>query len=669
VTPTARRLRALAGLALAALVLAGPAATAASARSLEIRSVEITARVNPDGSMAVVERLEYDFDGDFNGGTRAIPPGDYRIVDLQVTEGGERRDLAAGFDDPNAGEVRWFGSADHEQVTGEHTYELAYTVLDAVDVFPDVGELEWQFIGSGFPQLDRVEVEVTMPGDGRDLRAFGHGDLRGVVEPVGNTVFLRVFDNPAGSLVEARIVVPATAFTVAPSGEPALEEILAEEGALAEEANAARADAARAYAAEVAAGPEPGCGDRSDRLRRECDRLDALLAEAGDRTGDEELSLEDADVYFGILDAREAIRDEIDRLDAARRARALDVAAPVVAAGGAVAWFLTWRRWGKEPARPHDIGDYWREVPEESPAVVAAIDDWGTISPAAFANTVIDLAQRGWLSITEEGDGHRFTRTQQTADEVPLRPYENRVLWRLFEGGRASVTQEELVDEAKDDRTASASWMSELKQEIRLDYDAQHYQERGRATPWLIHATVLLVVGAAAAVAVLLQAWIGAAVAGVTAVAVLGLSGLLRRRTEKGARKHAEVAGLRAFLRDFSLVDDVPVGHLALYERYLVYAVALGVADKLIEGLRMRFPELAQPDSTFATWYVAGAMHDGRSGGLDKLASLGTVGGFASEFSRATASAFSPPSSSSGGGGGFSGGGGGGGGGGSAGGW
>ena len=144
-----------------------------------------------------------------------------------------------------------------------------------------------------------------------------------------------------------------------------------------------------------------------------------------------------------------------------------------------------------------------------------------------------------------------------------------------------------------------------------------------------------------------------------------------------GARKHAEVAGLRAFLRDFSLVSDVPVGHLALYERYLVYAVALGVADKLVEGLRIRFPQLADPQSGFAPWYVSssgwGTGGPSGAGGFDKLSSLGSVGSFADQLSSSTASAFSPPSSSSGGGGGFSGGGGGGfsggGGGGSAGGW
>jgi uncharacterized membrane protein YgcG len=663
-------MRRLAFFAAALLVVAGPAAAPAAARSLEILSVRVAARVNPDGSMDVVERLEFDFEGDFNGGTREIPPGDYSIVDFEVTEGGDPRDLAAGFDDPNQGEVRWFGSADHEEITGEHTYELSYTVLDAVDVFPDVGVLNWQFIGSGFPQLERVEVEVTMPGDGRDLRAFAHGDLRGVVEPVGSTVFLRVFDNPAGSLVEARILVPASTFTVVPTGEPALDEILAEEGTLAVEANAARADAAEAYADEVAKGPEEGCDDGgSDRLQQECERLDQLLAEAGERTGDEELTLEDADVYFGILESRQAIGEELDRLDAERRAKALNVVAPVVAAGGAVTWFLAWRRWGKEPARPDDIGDYWREVPVESPAVVAAIDDWGVVNSSAFASTVIDLAQRGWLTVTEEPAGHRFTRSQQSADELPLRDYESQVLWRLFDNGRSTVTQDQLVDEAKDDRTGSATWMQSFKAAVRRDYDAQQYQERNRPAPWGLHALIVLAIGGAAVAAFAFGAWIGAAVATVTAIVILAMSGLLRRRTDKGARKHAEIAGLRAFLRDFSLVDDVPVGHLALYERYLVYAVALGVADKLIAGMRMRFPELADPNYGFATWYVASSFHNGPNGGFDKLASLGTVGAFASDFSRATASAFSPPSSSSGGGGGFSGGGGGGGGGGSAGGW
>ena len=66
----------------------GPGRTGCRARrgpQSRILSVEVTARVNPDGSMDVVERLAFDFDGDFNGGTREIPPGDYSI-DFEVSE-------------------------------------------------------------------------------------------------------------------------------------------------------------------------------------------------------------------------------------------------------------------------------------------------------------------------------------------------------------------------------------------------------------------------------------------------------------------------------------------------------------------------------------------------------------------------------------------------------
>ena len=166
------------------------------------------------------------------------------------------------------------------------------------------------------------------------------------------------------------------------------------------------------------------------------------------------------------------IRDEVERIEADRRARALNIAAAPVVAAAAIAWFAVWRRWGKEPTRSADIGDYWREVPEESPAVVAAIDDWGVISPSAFASTVIDLAQRGWLTVTEEPGGHRFTRTQQTTDELRCATTSRRCSGGCspVEGGH---TQDELVDEAKDDRTASATWMQSFKAQVRADYDAQ----------------------------------------------------------------------------------------------------------------------------------------------------------------------------------------------------
>ncbi|MBA2497855.1 MAG: DUF2207 domain-containing protein [Acidimicrobiia bacterium] len=669
------------------IVLAGGIPTAAAqARAANIESFTVEATVNPDGSMDVVETLAYNFDGDFNGGTRSIPPasGDqrYEIGPVTVTEDGEPRDLNQS--DPAA--LRWFGSADHEQVTGRHTYELRYTVTDAVAVFNDVALLEWMFVGRDFPSLAEVSIDVTVPGDGTGVRAFASGPLTGVINSDGPLVTLRVLDNPAGQFVEARIVVPAQEFTAPPRENiDALPGILEEEGRLADEANAEREDARQRVIAdledEIAEGRPAACDDPDDDLRRPCDALNEALdeGEVAVAAGDESVIT----AVLAIRDARTAVGDVLDDRIAAKLRAVGNVVGPAAGVAGLGAFFVIWRRWGREPERPADIGDYWRELPTESPAVIGAVESWGGVETKAFASIVIDLAQRGWLTITEEArDGFlgdstefRFTRSGPPTDDV-VRPYEAAVLARVFAGGgRDSVTQEELKREAELDRTGSAAWISELKRDVATDYGAQGYESKNGCLPWVLHGVVVLVVLAAGAGAAALGSPVGATAIAV-AVVLLVLSPLLRQRTDRGARKLAEVQGLRRFLKDFSLVDDVPIGHLALYERYLVFAVALGVADDLLRGLRTRFPELASQDSGFATWYVAGSMmgSGGYGGSFDRLSSVGNIGTFANDFTSDAATAFSPPASSSGsgfsgGGGGFSGGGGGGGGGGGAGGW
>ena len=113
------------------------------------------------------------------------------------------------------------------------------------------------------------------PGSEVRIHGVNVGEVVSVV-PEGNTVRIDVLENPAGSPVEARVLVPATNFTVAPTGAPALDTILAEEAGLAATANAARDRAASTYADEVEAGMEPGCDEESSSaLDAACDRLAA----------------------------------------------------------------------------------------------------------------------------------------------------------------------------------------------------------------------------------------------------------------------------------------------------------------------------------------------------------------------------------------------------------
>jgi uncharacterized membrane protein len=582
----ARFVLALTAVASGGLVLAGPAA-AQEDRSFSLDRFEVEATVDADASMEVVEHLTYDFDGTFNVGDRDIPASeDYRIVDMQASENGEPLQTL----NPNPASFEWaLGGA-----SGTHTYDISYTVEDVVAVGPDVGELYWQFVGTDFPGVGEVDITVTFPGDGTDLRAWAHGPLNGVVDIDGNVVTLTVDDVPAGEIVELRAALPAEEFTVPPSGDPRLPTILEEEAKSAAAAN---------------------------RERR--------LLQIG------------------------------------------QVGAPIVGLLGLVAFYFIWRKWGREPPKPDDIGDYWREIPEDPPAVVQAVESWGAVGGEAFAATVVDLAQRGWLTITETtqdrffGDStdYVFTNTGRAPDQPT--DFEDTVLRRLFTG-RGSVAQSELLDEAKADRQEASSWFSHFKSLVKRAYAARGYQETGRTGMWGLHFLVLLVVGFVGFVAFFGFQLVLGLVALVAAGALLLMTPLLRRRSVIGTRRKAEIDGLRRFLRDFSRLDELPIGHLATYERYLVYAVALGVADELVAGLRMRVPEVNDPNLGFATWYAVG--HYGGYGHAPGPAfdGLGSIGSFASGLSSNFASAFSPPSSSSGGGGGFSGGGGGGGGGGGA---
>jgi uncharacterized membrane protein len=188
-----RFMLAIAAVAAAGVVVAGPVA-AQEDRSFSIDRFEVEASVDPDGSMDVVEHLTYTFDGTFNVGDRDIPAGeDYRIVDMQASENGQPLETI----NTNPASFEW----DLGGATGTHTYDISYTVEDAVAVGPDVGELYWQFIGTEFPAVGEVDISITFPGDGDGLRAWAHGPLDGVVEIDGNEVTLTVDGLPAGEFV------------------------------------------------------------------------------------------------------------------------------------------------------------------------------------------------------------------------------------------------------------------------------------------------------------------------------------------------------------------------------------------------------------------------------------------------------------------------------------
>lgn len=566
-------------------------------REFHLEEIEVRATVLPDRSMLVTERVTYRFEGaDDQPFTVASRSWDrdfarrWRIVDPVASENGTPRRTVLSTSHLFEWDIAPARS-------GTRTYDLTYRVVDAVEVWQDTAELYWNWIGRNEPGVARWSATIELPRrhDG-EVRAWAHGPLDGVIHVEPDRIVSEVDDVPAGQFVDNRVLMPVEWFDGPPSPELRLDDILTEEAANAEDANRQRLAAERAEA-------------RRERARN-------------------------------VLSV---------------------VMVPLVAAAAGAFWWI-WRRWGKDPPRPDDIGDYWREVPDDPPAVGAALLKWRIVDSDAYSGTIMDLARRGHLVIEEyeierrlrsDRLSYRFVKTESPETEQLL-PFERRLLKWIFPSGEGSVTQDELVAKARKDPERAHKFWTDFQKEVKAELDRRNYLVRGKGLAFTLHALVVIVPLLAGGAALALGAWIPG-ILGIVAGLVLAPLGILHRsRTPAGTRRHAEWKGLKKFLADFSTLDDAPVGHLVLWEHYLVAATALGVADQLVEGLRQRFPEVADAAMSSTSWYAATA---GRPAGAG-------FAGFGSTFGAASVSSFSPPSSSSGGGGGFSSGGGGGGGGG-----
>ena len=115
--------------------------------------------------------------------------------------------------------------------------------------------------------------------------------------------------------------------------------------------------------------------------------------------------------------------------------------------------------------------------------------------------------------------------------------------------------------------------------------------------------------------------------------------------TQKGVNEREKWKGLKKYMEDFSLLDEKEVPDIILWEHFLVYATAFGIAEKVLKQLKVVYPDLEQNLDINTHTYMHIMLHTN----------------FSRSFSNAISTSMSSAySSATGGGGGFSGGGGGG---------
>ncbi len=231
------------------------------AKDYRFPRVTIDATVRPDGSLVIDERRTFAFTGDFSYALFTIGWPLERIEEFSVSESGRAVPVvptARG----SGSEATWSLQASNET----KTFDIHYIARCAVDVSPDAAHLLWQFVGTGWEKVtDHLDVTVHLPEvarrasrpprcsrEGRDLlprrtrplragevRAWGHGPLAGEVKIVDpRTVRLSIRDLQPFTFVEGSILFPPKAVPLAAlQGGESRAAILAEEARLAEASN------------------------------------------------------------------------------------------------------------------------------------------------------------------------------------------------------------------------------------------------------------------------------------------------------------------------------------------------------------------------------------------------------------------------------------------------
>lgn len=633
------------GIVVASALLARPAYAA----DYSIDKVDIDATVQTDGSVDVTEQREFTFDGSFHGVYWEIPKGEFegRDVEPQVVSAGEYVDGSyVAFENSPSGLDGTYSTSDQGsnlqvKIYSAHadesvTFVIQYHDMNLASRWADTSELYWKFVSDGW-DVESLDVTCTIHlpvptgasiDAGSNVRAWGHGPLDASLSFDGDGVVYSVPGVGTDEYAEARIVFPQEWLSDATaSSEDRLDSILSEEQQLADEANARR-------------------------LR--------------------------ARIILGVLYA----------------------ACAAVAVASVVIALREWKRY-RDSHRPLFQDKYFRDVPsQDHPAVLGALLRDGKPAAQDFSASLMRLTDLGYVTLDQvvpQKSGllgkrrgrfeFRLTRTHKdiAAPQSTTGP--------LSEAARIDRATERFVFETVARRSSKAKLedgstvgkdqvlMSDFERVAKASpqaysdaYDA--WQDdvfaacvkrgffvddkpsgKGKVRGWgaadLAVAVVLLFASlelgfTAVAVVEVLAAGVGGALC-------LVLASRFDEISSEAIEIRAKLEGLRNWLCDFTRLKEAWPRDFVLWNRLLVMAVVLGVADRVIDQLKVAAPEMLQSDAMAPVygWYYFGGP------GPSPLHVVGDS--FEAAHSVSTAAlAQSSMASASGGGGGFSGGGGGG---------
>lgn len=489
-------------------------------------------------------------------------------------------------------EIAWGVGMDNKNAT--RTYEISYTVVDAVGKYNDYAELYWQFVGEDFEiSADKITGTITLPKDAEneeDIKVWGHTEsLNGEIYVTDtNEIKFQIENFYAGRYVEVRTLFPTDMIesTGRTYNENRYDDVIKEETKWANQAN----------------------------LKRKWEEIQ-----------------DDVIAVFYIF----------------------------VILALCIIFIEKATQYGKKLASikkyvPEQNLDYFRELPEKDATPGEAlyilkepINSFTSNFGKIFSATLLDLKLKGYIDLrvekTEKKKEKIYIKKLKESDK-DLKSDEKRIYEFMCKAYKKPETEIEIKDLEKyiEKHPAGVEALTngckraierQLKEKGMLDLKQieEFSNYSGLSGVYYVFTVITLFWAIPLSIVLLIN--------GI-------LCGRLKKKanvlTQKGVDSKEKWKGLKKYMEDFSLLNEKEVPAIEVWEHYLVYATAFGIADKVLKQLKTIYPNIDELDSLHTSTYMYFMYHSN----------------FETSFSSSISSSISSSYSSSvGGGGGFSGGG------------
>ena len=268
----------------------------------------------------------------------------------------------------------------------------------------------------------------------------------------------------------------------------------------------------------------------------------------------------------------------------------------------------------KKKARPLELPDapiYYRDIPEGYTG--------GEVSPLYFyysnenyidesiSATMLELVRKGYISIVPDVKAKSARITVLKKDENDEIPTHQKLVIEMLAFPKPmgeSFTMKELEKYGKNNPGKFMQWVDKYKAAIlnKSKRDGA-YQQKNKVLEKANKFITGMVFGGVAVIALSYLTFMrfgqGMTFFGIglligALVSYIFLHKLKAPLTLSGQREYDKLHALGKYMQEFSMMEDHEIPELVLWEDYMVFATAMGIADKVAKQLEIAYPEFKE---------------------------------------------------------------------------